>query len=221
MARFQHQWTLYKRASGISGQEIVDDLWQCLSDPLRMEVTSERGAELESANEEDLLAAIKRMAVLESNPMVHRNHLRGIIQGESEKGRNYVARLREAAIDCKFSVKCTEDLCGAMISYKEEIIRDQCVYGLRCKDTQAKILALGTELPTLEAVVAKIEAEEQAIMAQHKLTKNIKLETSTEVSGLREDEEHPVSVVKCKFCNRKGHGRNPDIKTRKSSSPRL
>ena len=105
---FNNQWTLYKRASGISGQEIVDDLWQCLSDPLRMEVTSERGAELESANEEDLLAAIKRMAVLESNPMVHRNHLMGIIQGESEKGRNYVARLREAAIDCKFSVKCTE-----------------------------------------------------------------------------------------------------------------
>ena len=216
---FKNQWTLYKRASGVAGQEIVDDLWQCLSDPLRMEVTSERGAELESANEVDLLAAIRRMAVLESNPMVHRNNLRGIIQGESEKGRNYVARLREAAIDCKFSIKCTEDLCGATISYKEEIIRDQCVYGLRCKDTQAKILALGTELPTLEAVVAKIEAEEQAIMAQHKLTKNIKLETSTEVSGLREDEEHPVSGVKCKFCNRKGHGRNPDIKTRKSSCP--
>ena len=90
---FKNQWALYKRASGVSGQEIVDDLWQCLSDPLRMEVTSERGAELESANEVDLLAAIKRIAVLESNPMVHRNNLRGIIQGESEKGRNYVARL--------------------------------------------------------------------------------------------------------------------------------
>ena len=44
---FINQWALYKRASGVSGQEIVDDLWQCLSDPLRMEVTSERGAELE------------------------------------------------------------------------------------------------------------------------------------------------------------------------------
>ena len=135
---FSNQWALYKRASGISGQEIVDDLWQCLSDPLRMEVTSERGAELEAANEKDLLSAIKRMAVLESNPMVHRNNLRSIVQGESEKGRNFGARLREAAIDCKFSIKCTEDLCGAVISYKEEIIRDQCIYGLRCKDTQHK-----------------------------------------------------------------------------------
>ena len=80
-----------------------------------------------------------------------------------------------------------------MISYKEEMIRDQCVYGLRCKDTQAKILALGTELPTLEAVVAKIEAEEQAIMAQHKLTKNLKPESSTEVSGLKGDGEVNIS----------------------------
>ena len=68
-------------------------------------------------------------------------------------------------------------------------------------------------------MVAKIEAEEQAIMAQHKLTTSVKLEASTEVSGLREDEEHPGMAVKCKFCNRKGHGRNPDIKTRKNSCP--
>ena len=58
-------------------------------------------------------------------------------------------------MDCKFKVKCNAVSCGQSVSYKEEIIRDQCVFGLRCKDTQAKILALGKGLPTLDEVFTK------------------------------------------------------------------
>ena len=82
--------------------------------------------------------------------------------------------MREAAIYCKFEVKCSAELCGQMVSYKEEIIRDQCVFGLRCKDTQAKILALGKGLPTLDAVITKAEAEEQAKLAHSKLINGMK-----------------------------------------------
>ena len=94
---FENQWVRYKHASGVSGQEIVDDLFLCLSDALRLEVTSEMGDKLESAKEEDLLDAIKRMAVLVSNPMVHMNQMRDHRQGESNKVRGFVARVREAA----------------------------------------------------------------------------------------------------------------------------
>ena len=52
---------------------------------------------------------------------------------------------------------------------QEELIRDQCAFGLRCKDTQAKILALGKGLPMLDEVIMKAEAEEQAKLAQSKL----------------------------------------------------
>ena len=52
---------------------------------------------MESAKEEDLLDAIKRMAVLVSNPMVHMNQMRDHRQGESNKVRGFVARVREAA----------------------------------------------------------------------------------------------------------------------------
>ena len=99
---FENQWARYKRASAISGQDVVDNLVLCLSDALRLEVTSEMGDKLEFAKEEDLLAAIKRMAVLVSNPMVHRNQMRDHREGESEKGRGFVARVKEAAVNCKF-----------------------------------------------------------------------------------------------------------------------
>ena len=77
----------------VSGQDIVDDLVLCLSDKLRLEVTSELGESLEAITEEDLMEAIKRMAVLVSNPMVHRNQMRDHRQGETEKVRGFVARV--------------------------------------------------------------------------------------------------------------------------------
>ena len=82
-------------------------------------------------------------------------------------------------------MKCSDELCGKVVSYKEEITRDQCLFGLRCKDTQAKILALGKGLPTLEAIITKAEAEEQAKMAQDKLIKGMKYEASAEVSAVK------------------------------------
>ena len=54
---FENQWAHYKRASGVSGQDVVDDLVLCLTDTLRLEVTSELGDGLETVKEKDLLAA--------------------------------------------------------------------------------------------------------------------------------------------------------------------
>ena len=212
---FENQWARYKRASGVSGQDVVDDPVLCLSNDLRLEVNSELGDGLESVKDEDLLATIKRMAVLVSNPRVYRNQMRGHRQGESEKVRGFVARVREAAVDCKFEVRCSATSCEQVVSYKEEIIRDQCVFGLRCKDTQAKILALGKGLPTLDEVLTKAEAEEQAKLAQSKLAKGLK-EAMAEVPVVEVDKTKlGDSKQRCKYCDRVGHGNNPDEKTRK------
>ena len=91
------------------------------SDALRLDLRSELGDELYGRTEEDLLKAMKNMAVRESNPMVHRNRMRSMKQGEAEQMRNSIARLRESAIDCNFAVNCTAELCGSKISFVEMI----------------------------------------------------------------------------------------------------
>ena len=63
---------------------------------------------MEALAEEDLIEAIKMMAVLVSNLMVHRNQMRDHRQGETEKVIAFVPRVRKAAIDCKFEVQCNE-----------------------------------------------------------------------------------------------------------------
>ena len=90
---FLKQWARYKQSSGISSQDIVDDLILCLSDELRLEVTSELWDSMENITEENLIEAIKRMAVLVSNPMVHRNQMRDHRQGENERIKAFVARV--------------------------------------------------------------------------------------------------------------------------------
>ena len=57
-------------------------------------------------------------------------------------------------------------------------------------DTQAKILALGKGLPTLNEVLTKAEAEEQAKLAQSKLAKGMK-EAVAEVSVVEVDKAKP------------------------------
>ena len=43
--------------------------------------------------------------------MVHRNKLIDMVKGETERFRNYVARLKEAAIDCLYMFKMPGYLC--------------------------------------------------------------------------------------------------------------
>ena len=56
----------------MSCQDILEDFVLCLSDELRLEVTSELGGSLEAIMEEDWMEAFKMMAVLVGNPMAHR-----------------------------------------------------------------------------------------------------------------------------------------------------
>ena len=85
------------------------------------------------------------------------------------------------------------------------------MFGLRCKDTQAKTLFLGKGLPTLEAVITKAETEGHTRRAQDKLSKGMKQDTMSWVSAV----EINKAKTKCKFCTRTGHERNPYEHTRK------
>ena len=214
---FLGQWARFKRSTKVTGQDLIDHLVTCCSDSLRMDLRSDIGDKMDNLEEQELLKAMKKMAVRESNPMVHRNNLRAMKQGENEAFRNYVARLKEAAIDCNFSLECPADACDSQVCYTEEMIRDQAVYGMNCSDTQAKILAMGSNLLPLAKVISKAEAEEQARLTQTKLTAKFK---EVEVSGVTTDYKALNDPnVKCRFCNQKGHGRSPEKEVRRKECP--
>ena len=61
-----------------------------------MDLRSDTGEKMDNLGEQELEKAMKKMAVRKSN------NLQAIKQGENEAFCNYVARLKEAAIDCNF-----------------------------------------------------------------------------------------------------------------------
>ena len=62
-------------------------------------------------------------------------------------------------------------------------------------------------LPTLEVVINKAEAEEQAKLAQSKLSKGVKLK----IAAVEVDKKFG-DKLKCKFGWRTGHIKNPETK---------
>ena len=124
---FTGQWERYKRSTKLGGQDLLDQLVLCCSDTLRLDLKSEKGEVLDTLTETQLMSAMKKMAVRESNPMVHRNHVRSLKQGENEPIRNYVARLREAVMDCQFSVKCQAEMCRCLVKGGDDT-RPVCVW---------------------------------------------------------------------------------------------
>ena len=215
---FKSQWQRYKRSTGLTGQDITDQLISCCADPLRMIINSESGATLNSMSEDNILKAMKLMAVRKTNPMVYRNQLRDMKQDENELFSNFVSRLKEAAIDCEFSVKCSKQGCGTAISYAEDMVRDQAVYGLSCSDTQARILAVGSTLLSLGEVITKAEAEEQAKLTQAKIMSPHQASVSTRratayKAGVREKQVD--TSLSCNYCGVTGHGKRPSKDVRK------
>lgn len=220
---FSSQWVRYKRSTGVTGQDAADQLISCCSDALRMTVNSEVGDI--TLDESAIMEAIQLIAVRRSNPMVHRNKLRDMKQGEEETFRNYISRLKEAAIDCKFTIPCTKQGCKAINSYAEEMIRDQAVYGIASSDTQAKILALGSTLPSLNDVILKAEAEEQAMTTQAKITLSHQADvTARRTTAYKANKRsiqrpNPNTPATCYFCGSTGHGRMPNRDEREANCP--
>jgi hypothetical protein len=187
-----------------------------------MDINSETGDALNHMTEAEILAAMRLIAVRKTNPMVHRNQLRDMTQGEHELIRNFISRLKEAAIDCKYNVICSKEGCRSTTSYAEDMIRDQAVYGLNCPDTQAKILAASATLLPLNDVIIKAEAEEQAKLTQAKITSTHQVDVTarhaTAYKSSKRRKQQDMSLP-CYYCANVGHGNMPERDDRKTKCP--
>ena len=66
---FLEAWDTYKRATGLSGQSICDQLWHCPSDSLKKKIFN---SGIRSTNsEEQILAGIRRQCVKAHNNLVN------------------------------------------------------------------------------------------------------------------------------------------------------
>ena len=119
---FRSRWNDYVRAMKLSGTDRVIQLLECCDDQLQRDLTQNAGGTLTGKTEDEVLAAMKTLAVREENVMVARVTLHNMKQDRGESIHAYGARLRGQAGVCKFTQQCAN--CNADVDYTEAILRD-------------------------------------------------------------------------------------------------
>lgn len=128
---FLTRWKEYVHATKIIGQEEVIQLLECCEESLRKDLTQSAGGSLLNNPVNEVLSAIKTLAVREENIMVARVTLHNMKQDRDETVRSFGARLRGQAGICKFIIECPS--CQCDINYTEPILRDVLTRGIGIK----------------------------------------------------------------------------------------
>ena len=100
---FKSRWNDYVKATRLEGTDRIVQLLECCDDQLRKDLTRNAGGTLTEMAENELFAAMRRLAIREENTMVVRVTLHNMRQDRDEPIRAYGARLRGQASICKFT----------------------------------------------------------------------------------------------------------------------
>ena len=125
---FLTRWGDYVAATNVTGNDKVIQLLECCDEQLRKYLTRNAGGSLTNSTAEEVMEAIKKLAVREENTMVARVQLHNMRQDRDETNCSFGARLRGQAGICKFLVTCPG--CSTEVNYTENVLRDVLTRGL-------------------------------------------------------------------------------------------
>ena len=145
---FDTRWKEYTAATKIVGADKVLQLLECCGEELRRDLTRQEGGSLSGKTEEEVLTAIRKLAVREENTMVARFALNQMVQGVDEPVRNFGARIKGQANICNYNIKCND--CNKEVPYTDEVLKDVLVRGLADSEIQLAVLGDQNQKMTLE-----------------------------------------------------------------------
>ena len=214
---FCTRWQDYKEATKVSGKDLVIQLLECCDEDLRKDLTRSAGGSLTSKSENDVLEAMRKLAVKEENVMVARVTLFEMKQDRDEPIRSFGARLRGQANVCKYTVSCPS--CDEEVNYTNQILRDALTRGVADQDIQLDLLSDANQDMTLEEVFQFIERKEAGKSSANKLLH------AQEADGVKSQYkkkkgEKPINKPEqCSYCGNRGHGKFSQLETRKKLCP--
>ena len=219
---FLTRWQDYVDATKITGKDKVVQLLECCDEQLQKDLTWNTGS-LTTKPIEDVMSAIRKLAVWEENTIVARVQLHNMDQDRDETVTSFCARLRGQAGICKFTTQCSS--CDTNVNYTEHILRDVLTRGLADSEIQLDLLGDKNQDMTPEEVLQFVEAKESgkrsagrllqaqgadAARSQYRSAKN------TELKNCKLTNPTPDL---CHYCGKHGHGKNSPARVRKLECP--
>lgn len=166
---FKSRWDQYKKATSLTGEDLVTQLLECCSESLRRDHhrTFSGANAAADITEDTVLAELKTIAVCKRNRAVNRVKLGTLKQDRGEPVRKFAGRVRSLASVSEYSIKCTKADCTQMVNYTEPVIMDQIIRGLSDPEIQKDVLS-HTESDTmdLETLIKYVEGKESGLASQ-------------------------------------------------------
>ena len=136
-AVFLKKWRLFKSGSSIAPSQLNTHLFQCCTDSLGDDLL--RGlSDVTIVTKDDLLAAIKRLAVQPVARGVRRTELLNMQQDSGETIRSFHAKVKGRALTCSYTIKCK---CSPAtdVDCTELVIKDVILNGIADADIKKEI----------------------------------------------------------------------------------
>ena len=105
---------------------------------------------------------MKDLAVIIVHKSIHLMNLWKMQQQSDEPIRAFAARITATADMCGMVVKCTNDACLRDVVYRDHVVHQLIIHGMRENNIRVRVLSRNTsgELTTLDELIAYISAEE-------------------------------------------------------------
>ncbi len=159
---FSARWTMFKNGHELTDVEKVQHLFQCCDEELGDTIIKGH-PNAASGTEQELLAIVKKLAVIPVAISVRRSDLLSTKQAHGETGRSFYARLKGKAATCAYTINCSEGTCARLIDFTNVIVKDVLINGLADEEIKKDVLGW-IELDTkgVEDVVSFVESKEMA-----------------------------------------------------------
>lgn len=228
---FLTRWGEYKVGTKLSGSDVVTQLLECCEEELRKDLTRAAGRSLADSSEEDVLAAMKALAVRAENTMVARVALSNMRQGHEEPIRSFHARIKGQADTCKYEMKCTKAGCDQVNDFTEEILRDVIARGIADQEIQLDLLGEKNQDISLKDMIEYIEAKESGKRSASRLLdqqstsaisssyRREKQQDTRTKGGVKPEKQKTKATEICMYCGEIGHGKTPKWTTRRAECP--
>ncbi|CAG2218786.1 unnamed protein product [Mytilus edulis] len=192
-AYFESRWSDYVEATKIAGRDKVVQLLECCDEQLRKDLTRSAGGSLTNKPVQEVLAAIKKLAVRKRIRWWPESHF---------------------IICAKTCPTCNTD-----VNYTDTIIRDVLARGISDPEIQLDLLGDKNQDMTLEEVTQFVEAKDSGKRSASRLLDSQTVQAAS--SSYKKAKQTAVRDKNevCTYCGKKGHGKSAPARLRKSDCP--
>lgn len=163
---FERRWKIYKEGSHIADRDASHHLFQCADGTLG-DALLKTDADIISKDIKEVLATMKKLAIIPIATGIVRAELLEMKQGRDEAFRKFASRVRGKAETCEYKVdiKCSSDTCDTInnVNFTDHIMRDVLLAGIYDADIRREMYGVDKILEqSINEVIATVEKKEMA-----------------------------------------------------------